>query len=54
MQTIEMHLSEKEKTFAEYWCAFLKSTSNFEHFVKKMTLIPFVFPKLRTPENVVG
>ena len=31
----------------------MKSSSNFEHFEKKMTLIADVFPKLRTPKNVV-
>ena len=44
---------QKEKTFSEFLCAFLKSTSNFDHFQKHMTLIAYVFPKLRTPENVV-
>ena len=53
MQTIQMHLSEKEKNFSEYFFAFLKSTSNFEHFQKKMTRIAYEFPKLGTPKNVV-
>ena len=53
MQTIQMHLSEKEKKFSEYFFAFLKSTSNFEHFQKKMTRIAYEFPKLGTPKNVV-
>ena len=53
MQTIQMHLSEKEKKFSEYFFAFLKSTSNFEHFQKKMTHIAYEFPKLGTPKNVV-
>ena len=35
MQTIQMHLSEKQKTFSQFLCAFFKSTSNFEHFKKK-------------------
>ena len=48
-----MHLSEKQKTFSQFFCAFFKSSSNFEHFQKKMTLIAYVFPKLRTPKNVV-
>ena len=30
---------------------FLKSWLHFEHFGKKMTLIDFVFPKLRTPKS---
>ena len=45
MQTTEMHLSEKQETFAQLLCAFFKSTSNFEHFRKKMTLIAYVFAK---------
>ena len=53
MQAIQMHLSEKQKTFSEYFYAFLKSTSNFENFQENMTLIAYVFPKLRTPKNVV-
>ena len=51
-QPIQMQLSRKQKTFSEFFCAFLKSSSNFEHFEKKMTLIADVFPKLRTRKNV--
>ena len=53
MQTIQMHLSEKQKTFPGYLCAFFKSKSNLEYFQKKMILIAYVFPKLKTPKNVV-
>ena len=53
METIQMHLSEKQKSFSQFFCAFFKSSSNFEHFQKKMTLIAYVFPKLQTPKNVV-
>ena len=35
MQPIQIPLSEKRKTFSEYFSAFLKSTLNFEHFQKK-------------------
>ena len=35
METIQMHLWPKQKTFSEFFCAFFKSTSNFEHFKKK-------------------
>ena len=49
-----MPLSEKRKTFCPFFCAFVKSTSNFEKFQIKMTLIAYVFPKLRTPKNVVS
>ena len=48
-----MHLSKKQKLFSEFFSAFFESTSNFEHFQKKMTLIAYEFSKLRTPKNVV-
>ena len=35
MQPIQILLSEKRKTFSEYFSAFLKSTLNFEHLQKK-------------------
>ena len=35
MQPIQMQLSQKQKTFSEFFCAFLKSSLNFEHFQKK-------------------
>ena len=34
-QPIQMQLSQKQKTFSEYFCAFLKYCLNFEHFQKK-------------------
>ena len=34
-QPIHMQLSRKQKTFSEFFCAFLKSSLNFEHFQKK-------------------
>ena len=37
---IQMHLSEKPKTFCCHFIAFLECTLNFEHFEKKnMSLI---------------
>ena len=30
-----MQLTQKQKAFSEFFCAFLKSTSNFEYFEKK-------------------
>ena len=53
MQTIQIHLSQKQKTFSQFLCAFFKSTSKVERFQRKMTLIAYVFPKLRIPKNVV-
>ena len=46
MQPMQMHLSQKQKGFAQFLYAFSKSTSNFKHSQKKMTLIPYVFLKL--------
>ena len=34
-QPIQMQLSRKQKTFCEFFCAFLKSSLNFKHFQKK-------------------
>ena len=34
-QPIQMQLSEKQKTFSEFFSAFLESSLNFEHFQKK-------------------
>ena len=41
-----MQLSPKQETFSEFFSTFLKSSLNFEHFQKKMTLIGEVFPNL--------
>ena len=46
-QPIQILLSQKQKTFSQFFPAFLKSTLNFEHFQKKMTLIADVFPNKR-------
>ena len=32
---IQMQLSEKRKTFSEFFVPFLESTSNFKHFERK-------------------
>ena len=32
---IQMHLSEKQRTFSESFLPFLEPTSNFKHFEKK-------------------
>ena len=37
-QPIQMQLSRKQKTFSEFFSAFLKSSLNFEHFQKKRWL----------------
>ena len=48
-----MRLSKKQKDFSQLFCAFFKSTLNFQHFLKKITLITYVFPKLQTREDMV-
>ena len=34
-ELIQILLSQKQKTFSEFFSAFLKSAINFEHFLKK-------------------
>ena len=53
MQTIQMHLSQKQNIFSGFFSAFLESALNLEYFQKNMTLIPYVFPKLPTTEDVL-
>ena len=35
-QRIQILLSQKQKTFSQFFAAFSKSTLNFEHFQKKL------------------
>ena len=51
-QPIQILLSQKPKTFSQFFSAFLKSTLNFAHFQKKMTLRTDAFPKLPSPKKV--
>ena len=53
MHTIQMHLSEKQKIFPEFFSAIFESALNSEHFQKKMTLIAYVFTTLPTKKNVL-
>ena len=53
MQPIPIQISKKQKNFSQFFFAFLKSILNFKHFLKKMTLIAHVFPKLRILKNLV-
>ena len=52
-QPIQILLSQKQKTFSQFFSAFLKSTLSFEHFQNKMTLIADVFPKLPSTKKVI-
>ena len=51
-QPIQILLSQKQKTFSQFFSYFLKSTLNFKHFQKKMTLIADLFPKLPSSKKV--
>ena len=53
LQPIQILLSQKQKTFSQFFSPFLKSTLNIERFQKKMTLIADVFPKLPSPKKVI-
>ena len=52
-EPIQILLSQKQQTFSEFFFLFLKSSLNFEHFQKNMTLIAHVFAKLPSPKKVI-
>ena len=52
-QPIQILLSQKQKTFSQFFSAFLKSALNFEHFQKKDDLIADVFQKLPSAKKVI-
>ena len=54
LQPIQILLSQKQKTFSQFFSAFLKSTLNFEHIQKKIKLIADVFPKLPSTNIVIS
>ena len=54
LQPIQILLSQKQKTFSEFFSGLLKCTFNFEHFQKKINLIADVFPKLPSTEIVIS
>ena len=51
MHTIQMHLSQKEKIFSEFFSEFFESALNSEHFQKKRTFIAYIIPKLPTTKT---
>ena len=53
MPTIQMHLSQKQKIFSEFFSSFFESALNFEHFQKKRTFIAYLFPKLPTTKKLL-
>ena len=54
LQPIQILLSQKQKTFSEFFSGFLKSTLNFEHFEKKINLIADIFPRLPSTKIVIS
>ena len=52
-QSIQILLSPKQKTFSEFFSAFLKSTLNFEDFQTSLSLIADVFSKLPSPKKMI-
>ena len=53
MHTIQIHLSQKEKIFSQFFSAFFESALNSEHFQKKTTFIAYIIPKLPTTKNLL-
>ena len=53
MQTIQMHLSQKQSIFSQFFSAFFESALSFLYFQVKMTLIAYVFPKLPNSKNAI-
>ena len=53
MKTSHMHLSQKQNISSRFFPASFKPTLNFERFLKKLTLIAYVFPKLLPPKDVL-
>ena len=51
MQQFEPPLSEKQKTFSQFFLAFLKCASNLEHFEKKDEYSSLVISKLIDSER---
>ena len=52
-QPIQILLSQKQKTFSQFFSEFLKSTLSLMIFKQKITLIADVFLRLGTPKKVI-
>ena len=50
-QPTQMEVSRKQKTFSDFFSAFLKSSLNFEHFLKKDDLYCYCISKITNPEK---
>ena len=53
MRTIQMQLSEKEKTYSQFFAAFWKYRLNFEHFEEKYDPHSFCISEITDSETVV-
>ena len=53
MHTIQIHLSQKEKIFSQFFSAFFECALNSEHFQKKRTFIAYIIPILPTTKNLL-
>ena len=49
-QPLQILLSQKQKTFSQFFSTFLKYTLNFEYFKNNMTVIAHIVPKLPSPK----
>ena len=52
-QPIQIQLSQKQKTFSQFFSAYLKSTLNFKYFQRKMSCIADLLPKLPSPKKAI-
>ena len=50
-QLIQMQLSRKQKIFSDFFSLFLKSSSNFEYFLKKDDLHSWCISEITDPEK---
>ena len=53
MTSIQMHLYEKQKTFCEFFSAFLNSSLSFEHFEKKDDPHRFCISEMMNSKNLL-
>ena len=53
MQTIQIQLSQKQKTFSQFFFEFLNSILNFKHLPKQDDPIADVFVEILAPKNMV-
>ena len=50
-QPIQMQLSQKQKSFSQFFCAILKSMLNFKHFLKKDVPHSWIITRIPGPKN---